>query len=652
MSINLSDNMLSAALNFPNLAPKEELELWNQYFDENSTERVKEAAKNRLVTSHLKLVVKHAGEAKKNRISLRELFSQGQIGLMQAFHKFELDKGARFGTYASWWIKASIKQYVRNNIAAIKMGSTPFEKFLFSNYYKEIEALRSESPHLPLRGLQRKICKEYFLHQDKYNEDKALALLDGFLARMASKDLSLNAPVSNGDAEGSSEMIDFLVSDALRPDQIVEKQDQTDRLRTLWSKFTSADEGQDKNRRHRIFQERRFRDPEDMMTLDELAEEFGISRERVRQIDEQVFKQFQKFVRSNFRGSNLLSVESQSLPAPIMPVVKPAFPQLLEEKPDQISRITSDNKPLKKAGVPERKSAVSSDVLPKSIGKEYIRKPEIEHVFSRNNILRELEIGALKDKFYLLASANKKKKERDWGLYESIRIKNEISVGNAALEVNITSPAVSMALKRVANILGKNPSHRRKDFNPEFIEKARKLFLLNGYFREHRIAKRNWDIFHSLNIAKVSSTQKEIADIHNIFHSVVSVTKEKMTAIMEEVFNEVQKKNPELSMYKDKAVLAFEHTHLKPQTLQDDKLEGLYQRFIGQEVDREASAIEAWDIYVRKRVQTTPDSNNLISQVYGYSDDQIVQLENYVAVKLDSWVVSDKPELFSKSLNL
>jgi RNA polymerase sigma-32 factor len=258
---------------FPMLERQEEYMLakrWREHGDR--------AAAHRLVTSHLRLVTKIARDYRGYGLPISEAISEGNVGLMQAVERFEPEKGFRLATYAMWWIKAAIQEYILRSWSLVKMGTTANQKKLFFN----------------LRKAQSKIS----ILDDgdmRLDQVKIIARRIGvtemdviYMNRRLSGDASLNAAIrEDGD---SGEWQDWLVDES--PDQettLAASEEFDNRRKTLSHALTVLND-----RERRIFEARRLAD--DPITLADLAEEFGVSRERVRQIDVSAFEKVQKAV--------------------------------------------------------------------------------------------------------------------------------------------------------------------------------------------------------------------------------------------------------------------------------------------------------------------------------------------------------------------
>jgi RNA polymerase sigma-32 factor len=260
---------------FPMLEPQEEYMLAKQWREHGDRD-----AAHRLVTSHLRLVAKIAMGYRGYGLPISEIVSEGNVGLMQAVKRFEPDKGFRLATYAMWWIKASIQEYILRSWSLVKMGTTANQKKLFFNLRKaksKISALEEGD----LRPDQVKtIAKRLGVTETD--------VID--MNRRLGGDVSLNAPIrEEGD---SGEWQDWLVDDsASQESRMVEGEEANNRRKALSQSLSVLND-----RERRIFEARRLAD--DPITLEDLASEFGVSRERVRQIEVRAFEKVQKAVRN------------------------------------------------------------------------------------------------------------------------------------------------------------------------------------------------------------------------------------------------------------------------------------------------------------------------------------------------------------------
>jgi RNA polymerase sigma-32 factor len=262
---------------FPMLEPHEEYMLakrWREHGD-------REAA-HKLVTSHLRLVAKIAMGYRGYGLPISEVVSEGNVGLMQAVKRFEPEKGFRLATYAMWWIKAAIQEYILRSWSLVKMGTTANQKKLFFNLRKakgRISAL--EEGDLRPDQVKQIATQLGVTEQDVVDMNRRLG-----------GDASLNAPLRD-EGEGGGEWQDWLVDQSQSQEQVlVEEEEGQNRLTALRNALSVLNP-----RERRIFEARRLSD--DPITLEELSTEFGVSRERVRQIEVRAFEKVQDAVKKN-----------------------------------------------------------------------------------------------------------------------------------------------------------------------------------------------------------------------------------------------------------------------------------------------------------------------------------------------------------------
>ena len=237
-------------------------------------------AAHQMVTSHLRLVAKIAMGYRGYGLPLADLIAEGNVGMMQAVKRFDPERGFRLATYAMWWIRAAIQEYVLHSWSLVKIGTTAAQKKLFFSLRKTKAKLQAiEDGDLPDETVKRIAHRLDVSEQEVVNMNR----------RLMAPDHSLNAPVRE-DSEG--EWQDWLVSDAPNQETLVGDAEELDQRRGF---LTSAMDGLNERERH-ILEERRLKDSPS--TLEDLSREYGISRERVRQIEVRAFEKLQKSVRA------------------------------------------------------------------------------------------------------------------------------------------------------------------------------------------------------------------------------------------------------------------------------------------------------------------------------------------------------------------
>ncbi|WP_165184584.1 RNA polymerase sigma factor RpoH [Caulobacter soli] len=269
---------------FPMLPKDEEFMLAQRWKEHQDSE-----AAHKMVTSHLRLVAKIAMGYRGYGLPIGEVISEGNVGLMQAVKKFEPDKGFRLATYAMWWIRASIQEYILRSWSLVKMGTTAAQKKLFFNLRKaksQIEAFQDGD-----------------LRPDQVSAIATkLGVLDSEVIsmnrRLGGPDASLNAPLR---ADGESEWQDWLADDdqVSQETVVADNQEKSMRMSLLEEAMVELTD-----RERHILTERRLKD--DPTTLEDLASQYGVSRERVRQIEVRAFEKLQKSMREAAIAKNMV----------------------------------------------------------------------------------------------------------------------------------------------------------------------------------------------------------------------------------------------------------------------------------------------------------------------------------------------------------
>jgi RNA polymerase sigma-32 factor len=271
---------------FPMLAKDQEFMLAQRWKEHQDTE-----AAHQMVTSHLRLVAKIAMGYRGYGLPIGEVISEGNVGLMQAVKKFEPDKGFRLATYAMWWIRASIQEYILRSWSLVKMGTTAAQKKLFFNLRRaksEISALEEGDLHPD--HVQQIATKLGVLNEEVISMNR----------RLSGPDSSLNAPLRS---DSESEWQDWLQDETQvsQESALAESEEKTIRMSLLDEAMHELSD-----RERHILTERRLKD--DPTTLETLASEYGVSRERVRQIEVRAFEKLQKAMRAAAEERHLMDV--------------------------------------------------------------------------------------------------------------------------------------------------------------------------------------------------------------------------------------------------------------------------------------------------------------------------------------------------------
>ncbi|MDF1607977.1 RNA polymerase sigma factor RpoH [Hoeflea sp. YIM 152468] len=259
---------------FPMLEPQEEYMLAKRFLEHEDTK-----AAHKLVTSHLRLVAKIAMGYRGYGLPIGEVISEGNVGLMQAVKKFDPERGFRLATYAMWWIRASIQEYVLRSWSLVKMGTTANQKRLFFNLRKMKSRIQAVED-----GDLRPDQVAEIATKLNVSEDEVISM-----NRRLAGDASLNAPIRASEGE-SGQWQDWLVDESESQEDMLVEQDQLETRRAMLQSAI----GVLNEREKRIFEARRLRDAP--ITLEDLSTEFDISRERVRQIEVRAFEKVQEAV--------------------------------------------------------------------------------------------------------------------------------------------------------------------------------------------------------------------------------------------------------------------------------------------------------------------------------------------------------------------
>ena len=268
---------------FPMLDAEEEYQL-----AKNWRERGNLKAAHKLVTSHLRLVAKIAMGYRGYGLPVNELISEGNIGLMQAVKKFDPERGFRLATYAMWWIKASIQEYVLRSWSLVKMGTTTAQKKLFFNLKK----LKNQIAPNQEGDLRNEHVEEISKRLDVSSHEVV-----NMNRRLMGHEKSLNDPIKAGETD---EWQDWLVDDRLDQELIVSQKQEYDDKKELLNQAMSILNDREKE----ILKERRL--SENPKTLEDLSKKYKISRERIRQIETKAFEKLQKSMINSSKTKNLL----------------------------------------------------------------------------------------------------------------------------------------------------------------------------------------------------------------------------------------------------------------------------------------------------------------------------------------------------------
>ena len=256
---------------YPLLSPEEELELAIVHFEKKDIH-----AAHRLVTSNLRLVVKIANDFRRAQLGLLDLIQEGNYGLMQAVKRFNPYRGVKLSSYSAWWIRAYILRYIMDNRSQVKIGTTAAQRKLYYNLRKETERLLSEYESVDTKLLAASL------------DVKEKEVMD-MQQRLSSPDVSMDAPLSDDDSTSRGNLI---ASDLENPEDRMERLE----MQHIFKEHLVEFERTLKDRELQIFKMRLLSD--EPMTLQEIGDRYGITRERARQLEEKIMKNFKAYIKS------------------------------------------------------------------------------------------------------------------------------------------------------------------------------------------------------------------------------------------------------------------------------------------------------------------------------------------------------------------
>ena len=275
---NESKNFVKKAMSLPLLEEKHELNLANKWKNKND-----ENALHELIQAHMRLVVSYAVKYKNYGLSLNDLIQEGNIGLMKAAQKFEPDKGFRFSTYASWWIRASIQDFLLKHWSIVRIATTSKQKSLFFSLRRLKQKINgNENGNIDFNTAEN-------IASDLNISTSAVVNMD---SRITQNDSSLNKKISE---DGEDEFLSLLEDENARPDNIIFAKDEIDHKKTM---VNSAIDSLD-DRETQIINERHL--SEDPKTLEYLGKKLKISKERVRQIEKNAMNKMKSYIDSHFQ---------------------------------------------------------------------------------------------------------------------------------------------------------------------------------------------------------------------------------------------------------------------------------------------------------------------------------------------------------------
>ena len=275
---NESKSFVKKAMSLPLLEEKHELDLANKWKNKND-----ENALHELIQAHMRLVVSYAVKYKNYGLSLNDLIQEGNIGLMKAAQKFEPNKGFRFSTYASWWIRASIQDFLLKHWSIVRIATTSKQKSLFFSLRRLKQKINgNENGNIDFNTAEN-------IASDLNISTSAVVNMD---SRITQNDSSLNKKISE---DGEDEFLSLLEDENARPDNIIFAKDEIDHKKTM---VNNAIDSLD-DRETQIINERHL--SEDPKTLEYLGKKLKISKERVRQIEKNAMNKMKSYIDSHFQ---------------------------------------------------------------------------------------------------------------------------------------------------------------------------------------------------------------------------------------------------------------------------------------------------------------------------------------------------------------
>lgn len=508
--MNISQTFPSLAkqsLAIPNLALEEESSLWQQYKGANSKES-RERIKRRIMEAHLKMCVSAAAKWTNMGLNFDDLFGAGTVGLSKAFKKYKPnhEQGARFGTYARWWIEAEVQAFAMQNVANVKMGTTVLEKHLFFNYNKILARLTTEHPDADIDTLHGFMADEWMVSQSKKpKKANVIKAIKNFLAKREST-VSLDTPVS---ADDTRNKIDFIAGDAPDAADLLEEQSELEHRREILVEALSVL----KDRERDILYARRLAEP--VKTLEELSEVHGVSRERIRQIEIRAFEKLQVEMRRLAREKA------------VMPEITPSRVRV-NSSPVRIvkRRPVNDNESQAPQFEPQSGAVIPKKFSPKRIGASKLKAVWSAHV-ARYGM-------------------DKENKLRDWDCYERFTLKRKpITKKRLAIEHGVSGTHVGRSIVDVKNILSDIFKGRAVDDvvseaedllkiwnTPYLLSEVERRFFVQNPFSNHETASRAWDYFVKHHVQTPNMLMADVAKEYGLNHATITMSLKKAMPVI------------------------------------------------------------------------------------------------------------------------
>lgn len=506
---------------FPLLEDDEEQQLWADYRSIDYTDLAEKAAiKGRIITSHLRMCASEAAKYTWTGLSFSGMFSSAEIGLLQAFHKFDHTNGNKFSTYAGWYTKAGVQEYVFENISPIRSNKTAFQKVLFSKYAKALAKATEANPDFNHEQLIEVVAQGFIDGgQSTYDLKKTMAEIR-LHEKVKAGALSLDAP--RGDDEMGFAWIESMDSKDPTAEDVLEEAQDLQHLR----RFLEGAPSFFTDREWEILKARKLQDPP--QTLEELSGVFDISRERVRQIEVKAYDKLIGMAREHFRVAvnDELDIEEQKTRA----TMRIAAPRVyISPTPSKVNQ------------------SVSGEVVPKP--QRRIRDNKVRDAYLRfkeTGALTPEERALLKEKYQIVSGGSAEKRIRNWEIFSRKVLQgNPDAHKELVAEFSLKSSHISTIVRCVDEKLLQTDPFMPSD---EYLLFLHQKYLENNGFQEDQV-DRNWDIWLRRTMQQPCCKSKIVGRIYGIDHTAVSVVVRKMNDFMGGLMDEF----PEDSMPKDNA---------------------------------------------------------------------------------------------------
>lgn len=481
--------------NKPLLEREKERELWAKYraIDYNPLSE-KAAIRNEIIEAHLKMCFPVVGKWVRSGIAFDDLFAEASAGLSKAFDKFDHLNGNRFSTYAGWWVRKSVQEYVLANKGQSNVGTSRFSKLLFSYYEQIKEKVVRENPEATDHEIGIIIAQKLM---GKYGAPKTLENTLKSIEEFRIKKMkasSLDAPI--GDEDGGT-FVDIVASNSQTPERILIDKQQSQLARDFLSSAQYEFIRNGKEREWKILTARRLRDP--ALTLDELSKEWGVSIERIRQIEMATFNRLKRMAERDFSAAA------------------------------RQEQVTDKKEPIKNKYYPTKKPEKTKTI--RRAKENPVRDIFIE--FKETGKITEGGVALLKQKYLQLNGGDKAK--RNWDIFYRSKLKQTPDRNKTLCEeFKLSSNNVSTCVARVAEVLLQSDPLMPSD---DYLMFLHEKYLERANFSKSTI-DRNWDIWVMRTVQVPKCKNDMIGRVYDIDHSAVSIIMRKMNDLMNVIIDE------------------------------------------------------------------------------------------------------------------